>query len=95
MYPRKQLTSEDIECFYQFALNHKKVICSLEDIGFKTIEVVPFDGIKGFKDEVSIFKPYFQKMYDGKSSQKYRPFFDFVFRKFASHCVLLVMKKEE
>lgn len=44
------------DTFYQFALDHQSVIKDLEDVGFSLIAKKPFDGIKGFKDEVCLME---------------------------------------
>jgi SAM-dependent methyltransferase len=52
------------ESFYQFALNSDAVIRDFEASGFKLIAKTAYDGIKGFKDEFSLFKGWLQKLYD-------------------------------
>jgi len=42
------------------------VVKSFERIGFKLLEVKPFDGIKGLKDEISCLKHPLQLLYDSK-----------------------------
>lgn len=95
LYPvsSKNLSDNLAETFYQFALDPKKVEEDLVDVGFVLIEYNKYDGIKGFKDEVSLLKPILQKIYDGKTCQSLRPFLDRCFKPFASHGILLVMKK--
>lgn len=44
---------EDIRNFYQYCLDRQQVICDLAKRGFILRETIPFDGIKGFKDEAS------------------------------------------
>ncbi|MEW6068857.1 MAG: class I SAM-dependent methyltransferase [Nitrospirota bacterium] len=79
--------------FYQFALDYNKVIFDLKAIGFTFVEKVPFDGVKGFKDEVKVSKPLLQKIYDGKILQRYRATIDKLLKPFASHMMLLVMQR--
>ncbi|MCK4797277.1 MAG: class I SAM-dependent methyltransferase [Spirochaetes bacterium] len=88
----KEVESKKKE-FYQFALNHNDVIKKLKEAGFSLVQKIPFDGIKGFKDEVKIIKPFLQRIYDNKIHQKLRPYLDSFFRIFASHCIILVCKK--
>jgi len=49
--------------FYQFALNPQALQANFEKNGFALKYSKPFDGLKGFKDEVLIFKPFLQKLY--------------------------------
>ena len=79
--------------FYQFVLNWKAVLQDLQQYGFILKEVLPWDGVKGLKDELTWFKPLLQPMYDGKKFGRIRPYFDKLFVPFASHCMLLVMQK--
>lgn len=89
--------SHDMEAdqgtFYQFALRWQHVVQDLEQFGFQLREACPYDGIKGFKDEFTWFKPLLQPIYDGKTFQQYRPILDKWFKPFAAHCMLLVMQK--
>jgi hypothetical protein len=79
--------------FYQFALDHNRVISDLRAIGFTLKEKISFDGIKGFKDEVPVSKPLLQKIYDGTLLQHHRATIDKLLKSFASHMMLLVMQK--
>lgn len=96
---KKYVDGNGLDNFYQFALDHRRVISDLNDIGFILKEVAPFDGIKGFKDEVSFVKNPLQRLYDyhGKNRHIYdiRQKLDMLFRPFASHCILLVFQKLE
>lgn len=81
------------ENFYQFALDIRKVSGDFESLGFQLKEIVTYDGIKGFKDEVALFRPWLQSVYDGERGWTWRPRLDKFFKKFASHMALLVMQK--
>lgn len=83
--------------FYQFALNSKEVITYLQSIGFKLVQTKHLDGAKGFKDEVVFLKPLLQKIYDSSSLpiKIINKIFSIIFSKFASHSILLVLKKEK
>ena len=71
-YPVK--TREELEGskddFYQFALDEKQVLLDLEKFGFTLKETTLFAGIKGFKDELTWFKPWLQPIFDGKKHQR-------------------------
>lgn len=88
-----QLIEDQKETFYQFALDWKMVLQDLDLFGFVLKEAKPFDGIKGFKDELTWFKPWLQPIYDGKTHRKLRGRLDRLFRPFASHSILLIMQK--
>jgi SAM-dependent methyltransferase len=85
------------ESFYQFALDKDKVIKEFEMRGFHLLESIPYDGIKGFKDEVQIVSTPFQCLYDysGKNAiiRIIRYALDSILRLFAGHIILLVLKK--
>ena len=94
----KSFNKNDVDSFYQFILNHKLVLEDLRNKGFSLREATPFDGIKGFKHEVSIFKPFLQPLYDGKfcNGRLCRIFVSLlerIFRLFAAHCILLILEK--
>ena len=95
LYPFKKssLLNDQQEHFYQFALNESKIQADYEMLGFKLIEKFTYDGIKGFKDEVVLLKPWLQEIYDGKRGIRLRPLLDKLFKPFAAHCALLVMQK--
>ena len=82
--------------FYQFALNPDTVIRDFEASGFKLIEKKNRSGIKGFKDEVSTFKPLLQKLYDSRGESLWVRGFRFVLDRllatFAGHTMFLVLR---
>lgn len=55
--------------FYQFAFDYKHVLEDAEKIGFKLRYKKAISGIKGFKDEVTLFSRVLQKLvdYNGES----------------------------
>lgn len=79
--------------FYQFALEAGKVQGDLESLGFQMREQLTYDGIKGFKDEIALFRPFLQQMYEGKRGKRWRSHLNRFFLPFASHCKLLIMQK--
>jgi len=81
------------ERFYQFALDDGKVREVFETLGFQFKERVTYSGIKGFKDEVGIFRTWIQEVYDGKRAGQLRPYLDKLLKPFASHMALLVLQK--
>ena len=83
------------EKFYQFALNHKKVVGHYEKLGFKLVDTVPFDAFKGLKEEIGILGKLMQPIYDSKHifSRILRKIIELCFCRFCSHSVLLVLQK--
>ena len=86
--------------FYQFILNEKKVIEDFINIGFKLKYFKPFDGIKGFKDEIFFLKFYIKKflalLYNLEKPEfirKSKRVIDKVLTKFSAHMMLLVFQK--
>ena len=59
--------------FYQFALNKDQVIKDIEGFGFKLRYYKISSGVKGFKDEIFVFKFFFKKflqiLYDNEKSK--------------------------
>ena len=82
------------ERFYQFALNSDRVMRDIEGFGFELVDRSKYDGIKGFKDEVSILKSFLQSIYDGKRGLRYRYLLDIILKPIASHMAILVFKKK-
>jgi SAM-dependent methyltransferase len=95
LYPVKESRSlnDQHEHFYQFALSAGNIQADLEDLGFELREKLTYDGLKGFKDEVTLFRPWLQEIYDGKRGYRWRRPLDNLFKPFASHGALLVMQK--
>ncbi len=85
--------------FYAFVLDKKEVIRAFEVRGFQLMETNPYSGLKGFKDEIQIVKPFLQRLHDysGKSTliNVIRYALGRTLEKFASHMILLVLKKTE
>ena len=96
----KHYSENEIASFYQYCLDHRKVIRELEGRGFFLRQKKAFDGIKGFKDEVNLFKPLLQQIYDGKVckskvSRIILAFLNRILELFSSHCILLVVERSE
>jgi SAM-dependent methyltransferase len=90
-----EIDSKDSANFYQFALDMKSVVNDVESYGFLLKDKCGYDGLKGFKDELTWFRPMLQGIYDGKRLYRYRKIIDKLFIPFASHCVMLVFQKVE
>jgi SAM-dependent methyltransferase len=95
LYPsaQKENLNAQMETFYQFALPISTVQQDLEALGFQLQEIQTYAAFKGFKDEVSFFHTWLQEIYDGKRAPRLWGYFDRLFKPFAAHSALLVMKK--
>jgi len=82
--------------FYQYALNPESVIKTFQKYGFTFKYQKSWDGIKGFKDEVTLLKTPLQKLYDYKRKKsiirKVRKAVNNLLKPFASHMMLLIFK---
>jgi len=83
--------------FYQFSLNSKIVINDFTKMGFRLLKAIPFDGIKGTKDEVDFLRTVLQKLYNYNSSslilRGFRKAISTILSTFAGHCMLLIFHK--
>ncbi|MFX1391946.1 MAG: class I SAM-dependent methyltransferase [Promethearchaeota archaeon] len=104
LYDYKEITNKEREKFYQFALNEKNVIRDFEKAGFKFLEKQPNYGIKGFKEEIFIFKRILkfimQKVYDYQGKNVWLIGFKYFLEKLlikfgAGHMIFLVFRKLE
>lgn len=92
---------ENINCerknFYQFALDTATVQDDFERCGFVLKYTKPFDGLKGFKDEISIVKPILQKLYDynGRSYLvcRLRTLLTNLLANFSAHMILMIFER--
>lgn len=88
--------SNNIDDFYQFALDENMVIKDLEKINFQIIEKKHLNGIKGLKDEISFSKKMFQKIYDSRNifGLIISKIISLIFNRFSSHSILLILQKQ-
>lgn len=92
IYPNQKTSSDD--AFYQYALDEKDVIDDIMNFEFALKSKTHFDGIKGFKDEVSLFRRSLQKLYDTDNHPVIKMILDRIFRLFAPHCTMLIFQKQ-
>ncbi|MEW6068416.1 MAG: class I SAM-dependent methyltransferase [Nitrospirota bacterium] len=87
------------DSFYQFALNSETVIEKYRSLGFKLIKSIPFDGVKGIKDEVTLLKPVLQKLYEYQGInlpiRALRKAISIMASPVAGHCILLILRKTQ
>lgn len=83
--------------FYEFALDTNYVVRGLAAQGFVKICTYPYDALKGLKDEVAIFKPFLQKLYEARGVfvRSIRFGMTLLLGNLTGHMILLVLKKKE
>lgn len=96
-YPKWDASNEKINKFYQFALDHQKVIKDIEKSGFRLKVVRKMDGVKGFKDEIIVGQKELQRLYDSRITimRIINTVVSLLLSVFSSHSILLVFKKDE
>ena len=96
-YPIWEHENQDVDKFYQYALDANKIVTDFEDAGFKLREMRPYGGLKGFKDEMTFFKPVLQPIFDNQNIfvKTIKIFLDFVLQPIAAHTTLFVFQKDE
>ena len=92
--PIEEISKEQIEKFYQFALDFNKTKADLEKYHFELVEYQPQDGVKGFKDELKWSKEVLQPIYDKKKNVPFdRNTLNSILKPFAGHIMLAVFRK--
>jgi len=81
--------------FYQFALNEDDVIRKISEAGFSLMEKSRFDGVKGLKDEISIFKGQLNRFYNSQDTRAriMRSLLDRLVTWFTGHMSFMVFKR--
>jgi len=86
--------------FYQYFLNKDEVIKDFNNLGLKLKYAEPFEGIKGFKDEIFFLKVFIKRflqiLYNKRNSNfinLIKGFLEKILRKFFGHSILLVFQK--
>lgn len=91
--------NETPENFYQFILNGELVIKDCERTGLKLVKAIPFDGIKGAKNELLAVRSLLHRLYLYKGNnvliKTLRKGLDVGLAPFAGHSLLLIFKKRE
>lgn len=95
-YPQWVEDGELKNYFYQFALDEKKVIEKLRQYHFEFIYSKPFDGIGGYRREVTFGKKFFDAIDRSKSFpvRAFAKILDVFMAFFTSHSILLVFRKK-
>jgi len=88
---------DEPEDFFQYALDHNKVLNQFSMMGFSICLFQPQAGLKGLKDEVRFLRVPLQKLYDYRGEnifiRGFRYFLDQVFSPLTGHSCLNVLKK--
>tara|TARA_Y100001960_G_scaffold329373_1_gene420538 strand:+ start:1597 stop:2397 length:801 start_codon:yes stop_codon:yes gene_type:complete len=88
---------EDLESFYQFALDPNSITKNFEKLGFQLENKFFFDASKGIRDEISILRPVFNLLKSGKIPKSWF-ILNIIEKLFASqtgHCVCLILKNKK
>ena len=94
LYPDVGSTQE-IGTFYEFMLDRRAVVRTLESQGFSCVEFMPYDALKGLKDEIPFLHPMLKKLYKSKTrvARAIRYALTMLFAQLTGHMILLVCKK--
>ena len=86
------------DMFYQYIFNDESVNTRFAAYGFDLLYRKLLDGLKGFKDEVTVFRPILQPLYDYTGSswvvRRIKGVVQKLLSYFAAHIVLMVFQKE-
>ena len=76
----------------KYALDANNIATDFEDAGFKLLEMRPYGGLKGFKDEMNVLKPVLQPIFDNQNIfvKAIKILLDFALQPFAAHTTLFV-----
>jgi len=85
----------DPALFYEFMLDKSVIINELNQQGFTCVQTLPYDALKGLKDEVNFGQSFFQRLYKSRSkpAQAIRFLFTLFLGRLTGHMILLVCKK--
>ncbi|MBU2025653.1 class I SAM-dependent methyltransferase, partial [Patescibacteria group bacterium] len=62
--PWSKTRVSSLDNFYQYILNKELVIKNFQSLNFKLVQTMPFDDIKGVKNEIKFLRPLFQRLLD-------------------------------
>jgi len=96
-YKKFENNSCELKDFYQFALDDALVKNDFEKYGFALKYRKPFEGIKGLKDEITVFKPILQRLYDNRGQLSFiyflRSLLSNLLSYISSHNILFVFEQ--
>ena len=80
--------------FYQFALNVENTIEQVQRYGFNLVNKIGIGGVKGIKDEIPIFRPFLQQLFNStnRSVKAIKVMLDILTSAYGGHSILLVLQ---
>ena len=83
--------------FYQYIYHPKDLLNNYNDYGFKLLEVIHIDGVKGLKDEVSSLKKVLSIIYNhpAKPVKAFKVLLDILLCFFSNHSCLFIFKNTD
>lgn len=96
-YPAWNHDPDEIENFFQFALDEDRVIPDIEDNGFSYIEKKKLSGLSGFRDESGPLFSLIDKIYNCKLKfiKPFKTLISIALTPYFSNSILLIFKKKE
>lgn len=93
-YPPLDEQRVDLNKFYQFALDEKRVIALFNMHGFSLKEKRYLDGVKGLKDEVALLNALLKRVYTSphRILKIIKYILNVILKRITSHSILLVLK---
>jgi len=92
MYVEYDSNKINKDTFYQYTLDANKVISDFEEVGFKLVRKIKYDGFKGAKEELGWFK-FLSGHNIGFFTKVLRKIIDISFATFCNHTTVLILKK--
>ncbi|MBX3011962.1 MAG: class I SAM-dependent methyltransferase [Caldilineaceae bacterium] len=85
--------------FYQFALDHRRVLERFATLGFACVQVIPQGGLLGIKNEATRFKASLRQLYDYRGRSPLLRGSRYLVEQFslplAAHSILLVLRLQK
>lgn len=90
------ISSNEPDNYYQFFLDHKQVIRNIEQIGFRNVEVMPYNVFLGLEKEFKFLAPALQNIELCKNpvTRNLTIFLRKSLKYFSSHTVLMIFQKD-
>lgn len=94
-YPLWEPDRDQLDAFYQFALDHRVVTRQFEGAGFQLVAKKPFLAVTGLEEEMPRRPARWLQRTRGSRhlAKAFRTFVAIALRPWTSHCILLVLRK--
>ena len=94
-YPEYNESEDMKKNFFQFVIDFRDIVKQFQAFDFKLVRFEPIGGVKGLKDEIPLFKPLLQLIYDSNTffAKVARRVIDILVRPFANHMGFFIFKK--